>query len=274
MEMIRTVRLAIFALLLLTNTLLAQSNQKVLPHAYEKILLPIQPSQIQGAFGSTWHTMSAAVSDDDRPVALKCYPTACLPLDANGAYLLQTNSSHPDPAFVYVPADQVSSVHLSLRTTATAPSGAAITMEIPIARERDFTVGTLHIQAVPIDRNSRLSLRVFDLGGRDLTSIYLRIYSHSGKRFDGLVVSVPLRLRTPSTPLIDGLPSAPAFVAIHDLVSAFPELAHLQLVNIEIEPTDPGAIWGFVTSTNNTTQQFNNFTDCCLATYFPTQAEP
>lgn len=66
-----------FALLFFTITLSAEP--------YEKVLLPVQPSQIDGAFGSQWHTMAAAHSDHDRQVALKCYPAACLSFEPSAA---------------------------------------------------------------------------------------------------------------------------------------------------------------------------------------------
>src|SRR5438477_7058474 len=109
--------------ILVTASLSAQS--------FEKILLPIQPSAISGAFNSKFNTLLAERSDSDQAVQLQCRTAACESLQPHGAVLIQANGS-ADPAFVYVPSDQASSVFFALRTIATTGDGARTTMEIPI----------------------------------------------------------------------------------------------------------------------------------------------
>ena len=129
-------------------------------------------------------------------------------------------------------------------------------MEIPIARESDFTSGVFHIQAVPINPDSRQSLRIYDLDGVDGTAVRVRIYTTSSDP----VVDTVVFLHKPSTPDVDGRPGAPAFATLNSLATQFPDIATSEIAMIDLQPLTAGArIWGFVTSTNNATQQFNHF---------------
>jgi hypothetical protein len=233
-------------ILLLATSLFAQS--------YDKVLLPIQPSTISGAFGTTWHTVLAERSDNDSAVMLKCYAGACTPNIPQGGVLFQSSGSG-DPAFIYVPSDHTASVLLALRTTVTSGSENA-TMEIPIAHASDFMPGVVRLQAIPLDRDFRQTLRIYDLDGVDGTAVRVRIYTTSS---DPAVDTVVI-LHTPAIPSVDGLPGAPAFATINNLTIAFPAIATADIANIDVEPMTTGvSIWAFVTSTNNVTQQFNHF---------------
>ena len=76
------------------------------------------------------------------------------------------------------------------------------------------------------------------------------------------VVDTVLFLHKPAVPDLDGRPASPAFLAVHDLMAVYPELASGDLAMIDIQPLTAGVrIWAFVTSTHNVTQQFNHFVE-------------
>ena len=220
----------------------------------ERILIPIQPSLISGALGSTWLTVVAEKNDSDHPVELQCYAPACVSLAAGQTTIVQAHVS-PDPAFIYLPADQASNIHIGLRTIATASDGKQVMMEIPVAHESDFKAGVLHLLFVPFDQEYRQSLRIFDLDGMDGSVVRLRIFTTSATPD----VDTTLVLRRPPTPDVNGRPGAPAAITISNLGAVYPALKTGQAF-VDIEPVTPGLrIWAFMTTTNNTTQQFNHF---------------
>jgi hypothetical protein len=221
---------------------------------YDKILLPIQPSTLNGAFNSSWHTLLAEQSDDDATVQLKCNVPVCVPIAPHGSVIVQSNAS-ADPAFIYVPSAQSAHVHFALRTVVINDTARPM-MDIPLARAADFTASVLHLQAIPFNRDYRQSLRIFDLDGLDGATVRVRIFTTSTDP----VVDTVLVLHRPSSPDVDGRPGAPAYAAVHNLAQTFPAIGNADLAAIDIEPLTPGMqIWAFVTSTNNVTQQFNHF---------------
>jgi len=221
---------------------------------YDKVLLPIQPSTLNGAFNSSWHTLLAERSDDDATVQLKCNVPVCVPLAPHGSVIVQSNAS-ADPAFIYVPSAQAAHVDFALRTVVVSETARPM-MDIPLARAADFTAGVFHLQAIPFNRDYRQSLRIFDLDGMDGATVRVRIYTAGTDP----VVDTVLVLHRPSSPDVDGRPGAPAYTAVHNLAQMFPAIGNADLAMIDIEPLTPGVqIWAFVTSTNNATQQFNHF---------------
>lgn len=226
----------------------------VFAQTFERVLIPIQPSLISGAQGSTWLTVVVEKNDSDHRVELQCYAPACVSLAAGQSTIVQAHAS-PDPAFIYLPADQASSVQIGLRTIATASDGKQVMMEIPVAHESDFTAGVLHLLFVPFDQGYRQSLRIFDLDGTDGSVVRLRIFTASTTPD----VDTTLVLRRPPTPDVNGRPGAPAAITIANLAAAYPALKTGQAY-LDVEPVTPGLrIWAFMTTTNNATQQFNHF---------------
>lgn len=221
---------------------------------YEKVLLPVQPSTLNGALNSSWRTILAEQSDDDAVVDLKCNVPVCVPIAPHGGVLVEANAA-ADPAFIYVPSAQAANVHFALRTIVMSETAHPM-MDIPLPGTSDFTTGVFHLQAIPFNRGYRQSLRVFDLDGVDGATVRVRIYTGSTDP----VADIVLVLHRPPSSDIDGRPGAPAFAAVHNLAQTFPAIGNDDLAMIDIQPLTPGLqIWAFVTSTNNTTQQFNHF---------------
>ena len=225
----------------------------ILGQSFERVLLPIQPSAISGAAGSTWTTLVVERNNSDHAIELQCFAPACASLQAGAATIVQAHAA-PDPAFIYVSSGELANVQLGLRTIATASDGKEAMMEIPVARESDFTAGVVHLQFVPFDEGFRQTLRIFDLDGVDGSVVRLRIFTSSITP----IVDTELVLHRPSTPDVNGRPGAPAMVMLGNLRSTYPGLTGQGY--IDIEPVTPGLrIWAFMTQTNNVTQQFSHF---------------
>jgi len=236
----------VIPILLLAVSLSAQT--------YEKVLVPIQPSTLNGALNTSWRTILVELSDDDAVVNLKCNVPVCVPIAPHGGVLVEANAA-ADPAFLYVPSAQAAHVHLAVRALVMSGTEHPM-MDIPLPRTSDFTTGVFHLQAIPFNRDYRQSLRVFDLDGIDGATVRVRIYTTSTDP----VVDTVLVLHRPSASDIEGRPGAPAFAAVHNLAQTFPAIGNADLAMIDIQPLTPGLqIWAFVTSTNNVTQQFNHF---------------
>ncbi len=103
---------------------------------YERVLLPIQPSTLNGALNSSWRTILAERSDDDAVVDLKCNVPVCVPIAPHGAVLVEANAA-ADPAFLYVPSAQAAHVHFALRTIVMSEAARPM-MDIPLPTCRPF----------------------------------------------------------------------------------------------------------------------------------------
>jgi len=132
--------------------------------------------------------------------------------------------------------------------------------EIPVVRANEFRKGTIHLLSVPTDPRFRLALRLYDPHATNRLAVTVRVYDQAA---ENLLRTFSLPLRTPEVnhfPEYNSYPAFPGYAEVNnfvDLAGAFvPET-----VRIEVVASDPNAgYWGFVSITNNETQQVTTIT--------------
>ncbi len=237
------------------------------PPDYEKILLPVV-FQGPGAHGSVWTTRIFAHNAGKEPVPAanpifegdpKC-PAICgcaaTPVIEPGRTNSVCVAGFSDPmGLIYYPLRSVAdNVRFSARIFDASRSAVNGGTEIPVVRERDFRTDSIVLVDVPAAPLFRLALRVYDPDQHDGGLVRMRITAVDAQTpivESTITLSYPIRTLLP-----DPFPNRPAFAYIGDLLTAHPELSRIASVRIELTPvTDGMRIWGFVTITNNDTQQ-------------------
>jgi hypothetical protein len=235
------------------------------PVDYEQVLVPINPSLIQGADGARWLvelTIANAGFDD---ISLFCFTGTCTPIEAHD--ILRVNTAPSDairPGLLYVPTSQARRASFALRSRNSTPNSDEqdFVSEIPVVRENDFRSSIVEIPAVPIEMNYRHMLRVYDANANEGASVRVRIFGMTvGQLAATPVASMELTLRTSrgsASPY--ALPDEPSWAALPDF-SDLPGVRNFQEVHIRVEALDANMnIWAFATATSNTTQRFAVYT--------------
>jgi len=133
--------------------------------------------------------------------------------------------------------------------------------EIPVIRANEFRRGTMQLLNVPTDRRFRLALRLYDPHATNRLSVTVRIYDQSAGT---LLRTISLTLPTPvpnSFPEYNGYPAFPGYAEVNDLLASIEGSPSPQALRIEVVASDAKAgYWGFVSITNNETQQVTTIT--------------
>jgi len=221
--------------------------------AEDAVLVPITPSSINGAFGTRWQTVLFVWNGSQSAAVLDCPPEACRNVPPQTEAMFQANGSGT-PAFINVP-DGSDQVQMALRTFLTTSDGSRTVLELPLVSRSRFRSDQIRILGVPIGNGYRQSLRIYDADGHDGVQVHLQIFTAmSDPAIDG-IVTLHANALQPSDDRI-----RPAMAELHDLLALFPALEVAEVATIVITPVQAGTrIWAFATSTNNTTQQNNNF---------------
>ncbi|HEX3068167.1 MAG TPA: hypothetical protein VHX14_06300 [Thermoanaerobaculia bacterium] len=186
-----------------------------------------------------------------------CIPgTGVLPPRSRNA--LQTLQQSSTGLWIEIPkAAGPEDVQWSARIRDTTREAASAGTEIPLVRQSDFYSTVVALPRVNTDQRFRSTLRVYgarDGGDGDVVSV--RIYD-ARNTFQALVdTSLTLHAEPVQPSSAFYLPPRPEFAMIGDLVAAYPQLASVPEIAIELRPaggTSP--IWAFVSTTNNDTQQ-------------------
>ena len=276
-------RVAIAALLLAWSLPLAA--QVTRREGFEAVLIPTYFSG-PGAYGSRWETRVTIQNpgDDDvpmtRPVvvftnvacpAVCCSAALTIPAKRTGTLC----SAAPLPQtgmLLYVPkTDAGAQVEFSANIRDVSRDAQNAGTELPIARERDFRSGSLFLPPVSADSRFRAALRVYGFvtfGDTtplpfNGTTVGVNIYSIHNQFAPIVSTTVTLNGKPLEGTLFE--PVMP-WAAILDLGAAFPELAATDSYYVELVPhqtlTSPPVlahVWGFLSVTNNDTQQVTMF---------------
>jgi hypothetical protein len=223
------------------------------PFGYLTALVPLNPGSAPGAFGAQWTTTLWASNNSDSDVKIACQTLGdpCLTLKAHATMAVPqqfADLTHPG-FFVSVPmffigpnAVPPNGVSFDLRVTDSVTAPHSEGTEIPLVRPNDFAQVVL-IASVPLNGHSRSKLRIYGLANGSAT---IRATGNISNR-DLLNTTVTLAgadapgpaMRFPSYAEID-LPSG---IAPDDTA-----------MRVEIDGTVN--VWGFVSVTDDETQQF------------------
>ena len=223
---------------------------------WERIMIPVAVQSIGGNFNSIWTSEIAAYNAGTEPIHMEpCILAACTvppnpsaPLPPNQARSLRFRNRFDAPATImWVPVNEVAGLRLSARFRDTTGDDQSLGSELPVVRESELGAGTLHILDVPTDPRYRVNLRVYDLDAKANNSITIRSISMVGSETKSMgPVSIAIVEEEVSEHY------GYAQVAIDSIVgtSQFPS------VRLEVTPSNPTTrLWGFVTVTNNITQE-------------------
>lgn len=236
------------------------------PLNYTAVLVPITPEgDVPGANGSIWRTELRLFNETPYPITLDgplycddiilgCTPAPYQPFETRSVPAARRDET-VDGAFLWIPNPAVDNVHLALRVRDVSQNANSWGTTIPIVRMSEFRT-RLTIIDIPTDARYRGMLRIYSSGPAP-QSVRISVF---GER-DHLtpVLERMVDLSGILNPVFDPAPDHPAYAQI-DLLT--PEVrAAGGRVRVEINnlgdivspPLPP--VWGFVSVTNNETQQ-------------------
>jgi hypothetical protein len=249
-----------------TLVVLLASSAFAADAATDRILLPVFFSSA-GSYGSRWVTEVVAynASESDLSYSYPLFEQApfctCIPgtgiLSRHSRNALQGFQQSSTGLWIEIPkAAGPEDVQWSARIRDTTREAASAGTEIPLVRQSDFYSTVVALPRVMTDQRFRSALRVYgarDAGDGDV--VLMRIYD-ARNTFQALVdTSLILHAEPVQPSSAFYLPPRPEFAMIGDLVAAYPQLASVPEIAIELRPAGTSPIWAFVSTTNNDTQQ-------------------
>ena len=249
--------------LLWTAGAVAQTVQEM-----DKVLLPVTPGRINGAFGSEWQTYVAVTNLSDKTILVGGYapaggcPVLCAtpPIPPRATIFVYTTNSSPEVqgAFLFVDRGRTSDVSMTMRTQDRSRGHQTWGTVVPVVRPADLRATAFGMTDIPIGPEFRALLRVYDADPRTAPRVRLRVYGVDAERDfprsdgpDPLLLDRELVFSVPggetSVLFFPGYAEVPLWVE--------PALANATRVRVEIQPlTGERDYWGFVTITHNETQ--------------------
>jgi hypothetical protein len=151
-------------------------------------------------------------------------------------------------AFIYVPARLARDVITKVRIHDTSRDDAAFGVEMPAVSDLDFAA-TVRLTGIPTDARFRSTLRVYAYDARNFGPVTLRVRDNA----DGtLLATVPVALNAPSQGEEDLFPAA-AQRSLDSIIAPLRGHARLRIDIADSDAVRP--IWGFISITNNQTQE-------------------
>jgi hypothetical protein len=151
-------------------------------------------------------------------------------------------------AFIYVPVFAARDIITKVRVHDTSRDAAAFGVEIPAVSDLDFAA-TVHLTGVPTDARFRSTLRVYAYDAANFGPVTLRVRDAA----DGtLLATVPVALERAELGREEEIPAS-VQISLDPIIE--PLRSHARL-HIDIADSDAiRPIWGFVSITNNQTQE-------------------
>jgi hypothetical protein len=217
------------------------------PAAFERVLVPLVFGS-PGAFGSIWTSDLYAHNSGDSEIELPDSPFPTLPCNlppcdrlippsVSVRYPSPESKPFPQGRWIYVPRALSANVQLALRIRDLSRQAESSGTEIPVIHERDFLTGKMAFLNVPAsDALLRFRLRMY---AGSAQTIFCHLFGRTS------VADFSLRLR-------EGSGNLPAYGEI-DLEPSLSKMLDSGPYTLEV--TAPFPAWGFITVTNNTTQQ-------------------
>lgn len=226
------------------------------PNHYDRYLVPVIARDVPGAGGSLWWSeLTLRNAGFNAPFTIICPcpdSVAVIPLLSSIRPQLAPRGDGAEGAYIYVPKDVQAG--MSLRVRDVSRNAQSFGDEIPIASERGYR-SPLHLVDVPTDPQYRATLRIYD--GPEMVEV--GVYTDDGREIErywvelrGVVHAVPEKfpLHPVSYAQVDLL--TPAVRAAGGRVHV---AVYSVMLNTGISPPPPIPVWGFISLTNNATQQ-------------------
>jgi hypothetical protein len=229
------------------------------PFGHLSILVPINPGSAPGAFGTQWTTKLWITNLSAANASIQCDTGVdCPALKANSTTALDVppyaNAPHPG-FFIAIPVPfppqlGEQNVWMSLRTFDSSTAAKSAGTEIPLVRVDQFIKTAFALPAVPSNDHTRSRLRLYGIGNG---VVNLRIVG----------VNTNQELMNTTVSLTGGDVPVPNFFGVPEV--KFPSYAELAIpdfsasdsaVRVEITPAGGLLTWGFVSVTDDQSQQF------------------
>lgn len=238
--------------------------------SYTRFLLPFYTFDRAGAHGSVWEVRTWIHNGGTEPVNVVPPPVCGFAVPCSGGLVLAPNLA-PLPVrpfenvatgfFLRAESEHAADVVFSSRVRDLSVEADSAGTELPVVREDRFSSGPLALINVPLEApRFRAMLRVYALP-EVLAPREVELRCYRLPSFIDVPVEEKILLHTQR--LLLGTPAGAAqspehYAAYAEVASiaSIPQLAFEDAVWIEVEPVTPGLrIWGFVSVTNNETQQ-------------------
>lgn len=227
---------------------------------FDKILVPIQPGETQGAFGSIWVVTVAMTNISDTPVVVRgvtgLCPVPCElpPLQPQQTFFVTSMLRSDVPAaFLLVEEGRRDDLAITIRVFDRSREHLTWGATLPVITRKELFAHRFGIGDVPVSNAFRSTLRLYDFDATTPAAVRVRIYSTSPQLpfTDQLLAEFHPAFTIPVQG--GGTQQHPGYAAIP--LWLLPELAGAERVRIVVEPLDAsGDHWAFVSSTHNETQ--------------------
>jgi hypothetical protein len=231
----------------------SRSNEEL-----ERILLPVAASG-PGPNAARFETeiLITNAGDEAVPVTgatvpqgllISPLPIPVLPPHTTGKFTDQLfNLSGQAGAFIYVSARLARDVITKVRVHDTSRDASSFGVEIPAVSDLDFAAA-VRLTGIPTDARFRSTLRVYAYDASNFGPVTVRVRDDA----DGtLLATVPVSLN--AVAFEDEIIPASAQVSLDSIIAALRSHARLRIDVADSDAIRP--IWGFVSITNNQTQE-------------------
>ena len=259
----RKLALGLLLLLVLSLNALAQDPN---PDDFNRYLIPVIGRDLPGANGSIWSAEWTVLNFNSTTADLIFSPGESIPPRTTRRPVINPRGDGSDGAYVYVPKNRDSYVGMSLRVRDLSKNATSFGTEIPIVGDDDYTNPTrdqLFLVDVPTDPKFRATLRLYGASEAPQEVRVTVISSTTGAVIEEYMVLLQGIIHVVPEPF----PKHPAYAQLDPLspaVRAAGERVHIALFSFGSSPaiSPPPVIptWGFVTITDNETQQVTTVT--------------
>ena len=234
------------------------------PRNYRAVIVPLTAGPLPGAHGSIWESelrvFNASLHTLAMPGREEIFqsppidPTVVIQPRRTERVFLGRRDNSVDGHFLYVPDPLVGSAKFSLRVRDISENAGNLGVEVPVAGV-DQGAPDISIVDVPVDPKYRATLRIYGFTPAPMR-VGVTILPESG---DTPLAQFDVELRGIVTTVFVPFPPHPAYLAIDPLVPAARAAGgrvRVELTNYtaNVSPPLPN-IWGFVSVTNNETNQ-------------------
>ena len=265
-----TVRVAGHGETKLTNAFFFHPDATGSRSDYMQVIVPLTSMPVHGSHGSVWN--SELYVFNAGPQALRMPgpeavlreipvdPAVIVPPFSTERVFLNRRENSVDGAFLYVPVTLLHAAKFSLRVRDTSKNAANLGTEVPVARGDQGGVD-ITLFDIPVDLRYRATLRIYAFTAEPMT-VGITVYPEDGTT---PIESHVVQLKGIVTTQYEPFPAHPAYFAFDPLTPAVRgsdhERVRIELTNFghNVSPPPPH-IWGFVSITNNETQQVTTVT--------------
>ena len=224
------------------------------PSPFARLLLPVLTPPLPGAFGSEFRTeLNGSVNEPGGVVHVYGLRPGDEPIELVYGSYDDVDELRDEPVeylgtpgrFIEVPVSELPKFDAYLRAYDTSRNAETFGTEIPIVPLEEFRPNRLMLVDVPLERRFRRTLRLYASGPTTVQVSFL----HGRPRPDRELFTTELTLTG----------GAGRFQPAYAQFDAFPESDGKTIVRIDAS-SGGLPVWGFITVTNNDTQQITTIT--------------